>query len=226
MHPPVKQRDRQRRRFCRVEIGRHAGKGDGVQPLGKACIIGHDEPAGRAAEALVGAHRHKMGALIERIFPRPAGDDPALMRGVEEQMRSHLVGDRPHLAHRVLTEVEACAQGDQPGPRGQRQRTQPLDIDGIAVGVDRGLEDMQAVEPGAARPVMRHMSTDAGGRCDDRVAGAARGHEAVKIGDGPRGHADLGVERIKDFGCQFRRDHLDFLDRLEPHLVFVAGIAE
>ena len=56
--------------------------------------------------------------------------------------------------------------------------------------------------------------------------GLVERHEAVEIGQGPRADADFGISGLEDFGGEFGADHLDFLDRLQPHFVLVAGIAE
>ena len=56
--------------------------------------------------------------------------------------------------------------------------------------------------------------------------GLGRHHEGVEIGDRARRHPDLGEAGPEDLGGKFGGDDLDLLDRLEPHLVFVAGIAE
>lgn len=73
---------------------------------------------------------------------------------------------------------------------------------------------------------MRDMAADPGRRGDDRIARLADRHEAVEIGDGARGHANLGLFRVENFGAKLGADHLDLFDGLEPHLVFVARIAE
>ena len=42
----------------------------------------------------------------------------------------------------------------------------------------------------------------------------------------PEATPNLGIARAEYLGGELRRDDLDLLDRLEAHLVFVAGIAE
>jgi hypothetical protein len=51
-----------------------------------------------------------------------ARDDPALMRRVEEQRRADLVGDGAQLGHRVFVEVQAAADGDEPGAFGAARK--------------------------------------------------------------------------------------------------------
>lgn len=117
MGQPVGHGHRQRRALGRIEICGHSGEGDGIKPTGDLGVIGDDEATCRATEALVGAHRHQKRAFGQRIGPGLARDDPALVRGVKKDERPHLVGNGPHLAHRMLEKVEACADGDELGRR-------------------------------------------------------------------------------------------------------------
>src|SRR3546814_2968563 len=89
---------------------------DGIEPLGQLGVVGDDEPASGAAEALVGAHGHEVGALGERIAPGAAGDDAALVRGIEQDLRAHGVGDLPHGGNRTRTEVDAPDRRDELRP--------------------------------------------------------------------------------------------------------------
>ena len=133
-----------------------------------AGIVGDDQARGRAAEALVGAHRHQMRTLRQRVRPGAAGDHAAEMRGIEQQQRADLVGDPAQFAHRVREQVEAAADGDQLRAQRQRLLAQRGDIDAVAVGVDRGDMDVQPVEAGAARRVVGDVAADGRRRHDDR----------------------------------------------------------
>ena len=223
---PIQHRHRQRRRFRGIEIRRHARKGDGIEPLGHLAVICHDQPPRRTAKALVGAHGHQMRAFRQRVRPGLARNDPALMRGVEQEFRANLVRDGAHLCDGVFIKVQAAADGDQLRLFGPGQPAQAVEVDRIAVALDRCRKAAQPEQPRAAGGVMGDMPADAGRRRDDRIARLAGGHEAVKVGDGPRRHADLGVSRVENLGTELRGDDLDFLDGLEPHLVLVARIAQ
>jgi len=167
-----------------------------------------------------------MRAFGQGIGPDAARDDAALVRRVEQHPGAHLIGDLAHLGHGMGKEVEAAAHGDDPGPHGMGQVTKCRQIKGIAVPVDRGGMGGQAIEPRAARGVVGDMAADAGGRRDDAVAGPGQRHEAVEVGQRAGGHAHLGVLRVEDLSSEFGADHLDALDRLQAHLVLVAGVAE
>ena len=223
---PVEQRDREGRRLGSVEVRRQAWEGDGVELLGDNGIVGDDEPRCRAAQALVGAHRHEMGTVLERLRPGVAGDHAAEMRGIEQDQGANLVGDGSDLPQRMREEVEAAADRDELRPQRSRLRPQRRDVDRVAVGVNRGGVDLQAVAAGAARQVMGDVAADAGRRDDDPVAGLGRKHEGVEVRDRSRRHADLRVPRAEDLGRELGRDHLDLLDPLEPHLVLGARVAE
>ena len=74
--------------------------------------------------------------------------------------------------------------------------------------------------------MVRHVAADLRRRNDDPIARRARRHERVEIGHRAGLHANLGEARAEYFRGQLGRDDLDLLDRLQPHLVLVAGIAE
>src|SRR3546814_11516834 len=87
MLAPIEEREGEGGRLGGIEVGCEARISDGIEPLGQLGVVGDDEPASGAAEALVGAHGHEVGALGERIAPGAAGDDAALVRGIEEELR-------------------------------------------------------------------------------------------------------------------------------------------
>ena len=76
--------------------------------------------------------------------------------------------------------------------------------------------DVQPVEAGAARHVVRDVAADARRRHDDAVARLGRRHEGVEIGDGAGRHADFRVARAEDLGREFGGDDLDPLDASSP----------
>lgn len=167
-----------------------------------------------------------MGAFLQRLLPGVAGDHAAEMRRVEQHQRPDLVGDRPDLADGMRQKVEAAADGDHLRPHLKGEFAQPGDIDRVAIAVDRRGMDVEPIEPGAAGHVMRDMAADGGRRHDHAVARPRRGDEGIEIGDGAGRHADLGIAGAEHLGGELGRDDLDALDALQPHLVFVAGIAE
>ena len=86
--------------------------------------------------------------------------------------------------------------------------------------------DVEVIEPGRARPVVGDVSAHGSRRHDDRIAGRGRRHEGVEVGERAGGDADLCEFRLKNLGGELGRHHLDLFDRLQPHLVLVAGPAE
>jgi hypothetical protein len=86
--------------------------------------------------------------------------------------------------------------------------------------------DLDPVEAGRARLVMRDMTADRRWRRDHDVTGLQGRHEDVEIGERAGADADLGMTRGEDLGRQLGADDLDALDGFEPHLVFVAGISQ
>lgn len=152
MLAPVEHGNRQGRHAAGIEIRRHAGKGDRVETLGKLRVVGDQKPAGGAAEALVGAHCHQVRALGQRIGPGTAGDDAALVGGVEKHPCADLVGNGANLRDRMGKQVEAATDGNQFRRDRARQFAQRIEIDGIAVRIDRSVVDVQAVKPGRNRP--------------------------------------------------------------------------
>ena len=151
---------------------------------------------------------------------------PQTMRRVEQQQRADLVGDGAQFANRMRKQIEAAPDGDQPGPQRMRLIAQGGEIDRVAVGRHGGGMDLEPVATGASRHMVRGVPPDGGRRHDDPVARFGRHHEGVEIGDGAGRHPDFGVARGEGFGGELRRDDLDPLDALQPHLVFVARIAE
>ena len=223
---PIKQRERQRRRLRGIEIGREAGEGDRVELLGDGCVVGHDQAGCGTAQALVGAHRHQMSALLKRVRPSAAGDQAAEMGGIEQDQGAHLVGDLAHLVDRMRGQVQAAADRDQGRAQLLGLRPQAGELDGVVAGVDREGVDLEPVASGAAGGVVGDMPADRRRRHDHPVARPGRQHERVEIGERARGDADLGVPGAEDLGRQLGGDHLDPLDALEAHLVLAAGIAE
>jgi len=73
---------------------------------------------------------------------------------------------------------------------------------------------------------MRYVPSDRRWRDNDGVARLRRRHECVKIGEGTGGDTDLGIVGLENLAGQIGGDHLDFLNRLQTHLVFVTGIPE
>jgi hypothetical protein len=67
-----------------------------------------------------------------------AGDDAALVGGVEQDLGADLIGDLADLGDRVGKQVQAAADGDDLGPHGMGQVAKRCQIKGIAVGVDGG----------------------------------------------------------------------------------------
>ena len=164
--------------------------------------------------------------MAERIIPGAAGDDAALMRRVEKNPGADLGGDAGNFVHGVREEVEATADADQLRSSLLCQRPQPVEIDSVAVGVDRCLVDLETVEPGTAGLVVGDVAADGGRRHDHGVARRAGGHEGVEIGHRTRCHADLGEAGAEHLGAELGGDDLDLLDGLQAHLVLVARIAQ
>ena len=226
MHAPVDQPARQRRHPAGVEVGGEARVGDGVELLGQRGVVGDDQPAGRAAQALVGAHGHHVRAFVQRVLPGAAGEHAREVRGVEHQRGTHLVGDGAQIGHRVLEQVQAAAGGDQPWFHVVRQPAQRIDVDAVAHGVDRRVHRAQAEPAGSAGLVVRDVAADVRRRRDQGVARLAGGHEHVEVAQGAGGHAYLGVAGAEHLGRQLGRHDLDLLDGLQAHLVLVARVAE
>ena len=63
--------------FAASKLAVRPGKAMASSRSASAAIVGDDEPRRRAAEALVGAHRHQMRAFLERLLPGAAGDHAA-----------------------------------------------------------------------------------------------------------------------------------------------------
>jgi hypothetical protein len=226
MVAPVQHGDGERGGLRHVEIGGEARKGDPVELLGDGGVVRQDEAGGRAAETLVGAHRHQMRALFERLRPDLAGDQTAQMRGVEQHQRADLVGDAADLAHRMGEQVEARPDRDHFRTQTARHVGQRVDVDRVAVGQDGRGVNFEPVAPGAAGEVMGDVAADRRRRRDDPVARLRAGHEGVEIGDGARRNADFGVARSENLGAKFGGDDLDALGALQTHFVFIARIAE
>ncbi|MCY1533427.1 hypothetical protein D9M68_687520 [compost metagenome] len=226
MHLPVEQPTGQRGRAARIRVGRETGVGDGVDALHQRRVVRHDQPAGRAAQALVGAHGDRVRAFFKRLRPRLAGHHAREVRGIEQQLRAHAVGHLADGRHRVREQVQAAADGDELGLHLARELGQREHVDRVAVGIDRRRHGLQAVEPGRARRMVRHMAADGGRRRDDRVAGLAGRHEHVEVRQRARAHAHLGEARAEHLGRQLGGDDLDALDGFQPHLVLVARVAQ
>ncbi len=62
-----------------------------------------------------------MRAFGQRIWPCLPRDHAALMRGIEQQMRTDFIRDGTHLGHRMRNQVQAAAQRDDLGPDAMRQ---------------------------------------------------------------------------------------------------------
>jgi len=168
-----------------------------IQRLGDIGIIGHNQPAGRAAQAFIRAHGHEMRALGQWVFPRTARDDAALMGGIKHHLGAHFVGDGADLGHRVLEQVQAAADGDQLWPLGQGQLSQRVQINAIARHIHRRRHAAQAIKPRTARAVVGHMPTNGGRGRDNGITGFADGHKAIEIGQCPRGHAAFCIFGLK-----------------------------
>ncbi len=148
------------------------------------------------------------------------------MCSIKQKHSAHFVGNLTHLRHRMFIQVKAPAQRNKLGVFNFRLRAQAIDIDGIAVCQNRRINHTQTIKPRTACRVVRHMPANARRRCNDRVARFAARHEGIEIGNRPRWHANLGKLRLEDFTGQCSRDHLDLLNRLKPHLVFVTRVAQ
>ena len=72
------------------------------------------------------------------------------MGGVEQDTGADLVGNGADFSHWMLEQVQAAADGDQLRAFLFRQLAQPVEVDGVTVGVDRGVVDLQPVETGTA----------------------------------------------------------------------------
>ncbi len=146
---PVEQGHRQCGGVRGVEVGGEAGECDCVDALGDPVLGGDQEPGGWAGQALVRAHGHDVGAVVQRVRPRTAGDQARQMGGVEEHGRADLVGDLADGGDGVVGEVEARPDGDHPRSHPTGECCEFVDVDGVARSVDGSLVDLEAVE---ARP--------------------------------------------------------------------------
>jgi len=167
-----------------------------------------------------------MRAFFQRVLPDPPGNQPALMGRIEHDLRTNAIGDLAHLAHRMFKQVQAAAHGDQFRAFPLCQFRQRRHIDGIARGIHRRADGAQPEQTGAARHMMGNMPADGGRRRDDRIPGLTGRHEAIQVGNRARRHPDFCIVCIKHFGAQFGGDHFDLLNRFQPHLIFIAGIAQ
>ena len=137
-----------------------------------------------------------------------------------------LVGNCANLPDRMRKKVEASTDRDELRSQALGIGAQRIDIDRVAHGIDRRRMRDDAVEARGPGAVVRDVAADRRRRRDDDVAGLRRHHEDVEIGERAGPDADLCIARAEDFRRQLGRQHLDLLDALQPHLVFVAGIAE
>ena len=167
-----------------------------------------------------------MRALGKGVRKNPARDHAALVGRVEQNLCTDLIGDLADLGHRVGKQVQAAADRNDLWANGMGKVVKCRQIKGIAVRINRGRVGCQAVKARTARCVMRDMAADAAGRRYDAVAGFRQRHKAVEVGQGPRTDPDFGVSGVKDFCGQFGGDDLDFLNRLQPHFILVAGVTK
>ena len=148
------------------------------------------------------------------------------MSRVKHHLCPHFIGNRAHRGDGMFEQVEAAPDGDQLRVLFSGQIAQTIKVDRIAIGRDRGLQAAQPKQTGASWSVMCHMPADAGGRRDDGIPRFAGRHEAIEIGQRPGSDADLGIFCVENFCCEIGCDHFDLLDRLQPHFVFVTGMAK
>ena len=148
------------------------------------------------------------------------------MGGVEQHIGSDLVGHGADVADRMGKEVEAAADGDELRPNLLGQVGQGLHIDAVTSPVDRCGVDLEAMEAGRTRLVVGDMTADGRIRHDDAVARPRGRHEGVEVGERPRTDADFHEPGLEHLRGECGGQDFDLFDRLQPHLVFVAGIAE
>ncbi|GAA1861980.1 hypothetical protein GCM10009813_23840 [Brevibacterium marinum] len=78
-----------------------------------------------------------MGALVERVGPLSAGDHPADVGGVEEQVGADLIGDLADLRDGMLEEVERAAHRDQARLHFASHVRQGVEVTAVGVDADR-----------------------------------------------------------------------------------------
>src|SRR5699024_2304781 len=124
--------------------------------------------------------------LVERVRPLPAGDHPAYMGGVEEQVSADLIGDLADLRHGVFEQVERTAHGDQTRSGLAGEGGQRIEVAAVGSAVDGSLDGGQTVETGRPGGVVSDVPADRLRRSDDGLTGTARGHEREEVGHRPR----------------------------------------
>ena len=222
----IEHRHHQRGGFRQVEVGSEPGVGDGVESARQFGIISENHARRRATKRLIGRAGHQVRALGQRLLKFPARDQARHMRGIVHQVCADRIGNRAHLGDRVGEQAHAAGDDDQFGAQARGIFAQRGQIDCHARGVVGHLVNIEAIQPGRARRVMRDMASGAVGKGHDRVAGTRTGHVGVQVRQRAAANAEFGVAAAKQLLQQFGRDDLDLLGVLHSHLVLRAGIAQ
>ncbi|TPW15138.1 MAG: hypothetical protein FD127_949, partial [Acidimicrobiaceae bacterium] len=98
------------------------------------------------------------------------------MRSIEENSCANVIGDRTNSGNRVRREVEACADRDQLRSHTFGESSEPSEVDGVALRVDRALVDVESEQASSPGGAMGDVSAHRGRRHDDCVARPASGH--------------------------------------------------
>ena len=165
-----------------------------------------------------------MGAIGQWITPRFTRDNSALMGGVKHHLRPDSIRHRADFGDRMLIKIEARPDCNQLWLFDLRQYHQRIGINCVPIRQNGGGNDPQSIKTRASRHVVRRMTADRRGGCDDRITGFACRHEPVKVGDRTGRDADFCKICIEDFGTEGGADDFDFFNRLQPHFIFVTGI--
>lgn len=109
-----------------VEVRGEARVGDRIETGSKVGAVREDDPAGGAAKALVGAHRHQVSALGERVRPSSAGEQAADVGGIEEDACIDAIGDLADLGNRMGSRFAGGTRMASPGsPTGGSSHWKP-----------------------------------------------------------------------------------------------------
>lgn len=163
---------------------------------------------------------------MQGIRPRPARKQSAEVGGIEQQLRSDRVGDFTELGDRVWPQVHARSDGDQLRAHTLSELGDARNIDGVVVGIDGRLVDVEPIEACSTGRVVGDVPADRRRRDDDRVSRFRARHERGEVRHRTAEHADLGQPTLKNLLGEVGGDHLERFDRLETDLVLLARMAE
>ena len=167
-----------------------------------------------------------MGALGKRVRPHATGDHPALMGGVEQEFCVNGIGDFAYFANRMREEIKAATDGDELWSDVSGKLVQLIQINRIAICIDRSGMNLKAIEPGTPSVMVGDMTGDPGWRNNDRIARLTGRHECIEVGQCARRNPDFRTIGPENTCGKFSGDHLDFFNCLQSHFIFSTRIAK